>query len=84
MSRFLLDRVIGICVRKLAVLVTKYVRCQHCYPKSTKNQSLNKSTLSNLVLTLGEEAFASRIPGRTSPEPSKKGSAFNLGRRTVK
>lgn len=46
-----------------------------------KNQSLNKCTLSNLVLTLGEEV---RIPGRTSPEPSKKGSAFNLGSRTVK
>ena len=49
--------------------------------KSMKNQSLNKCTLSNLVLTLGEEA---RIPGRTSPEPSEKGSAFNLGSGTVK
>ena len=86
MSRFLLDREIGVCVGKLAFLVTKYVRCRHCSSmlKSMKNQSLNKCTLSNLVLTLGEETFASRIPGRTSPEPSKKGSAFNLGRRTVK
>ena len=83
MSRLLLDREIGVYVGKLAFLVTKYVRCRHCSSmlESMKNQSLNKCTLSNLVLTLGEEA---RIPGRTSPEPSKKGSAFNLESRTVK
>ena len=37
------------------------------------------NTTDNLVLTLGEEAFMSGIPGRTSPEPNKKGSIFNPG-----
>lgn len=42
------------------------------------------NTTDNLVLTLGEEAFMSGIPGRTSPEPNKKGSTFNPGSLTVK
>ena len=36
-------------------------------------------TTNKLVLTLGGEAFMSGIPGRTSPEPNKKGSIFNPG-----
>lgn len=81
-SRFLLDREIGVCIGKLSFLRKKNVSEFNCtllsLQKSIKTKSLKKDITSNNMLTLGGHGFTSGIPGGITPEPHKSGFTCNL------